>query len=68
MKTKVFVSRPNEGWSEIRIPKEFEDFSYEIIVSRVHAMLRWKSYKGLLITENPSPFPVKKRNHVPKLS
>jgi hypothetical protein len=57
MKTKVYISRPNKGWSEVDIPGEFQQFSYEKLVNRIHAFLNRKNYKGLLITENPAPFP-----------
>jgi hypothetical protein len=55
MKTKVFISKSNEGWSEINIPEEFQHFSYDKMVNKVYKILRTKTYKGLLITENPSP-------------
>lgn len=60
MKTKVFISRPDEGWSELEIPQEYRKLSYEKMVSRIHVYLKKYPYKGLLITENPSPFRMKK--------
>lgn len=62
MKTKVYISRPDKGWSEIEIPQEFKKFSYEKLVSRIHIYLKQFPYKGLLITENPSPFRMMKKN------
>jgi len=56
MKAKVFISKPNEGWSELSVPKEFEKYSYEKLVKFTHRILQRNKYKGLLITENPSPF------------
>ncbi len=56
MKTKVYISRPDKGWSEVVIPEEFQHFSYERMVNQVHTFLHRKGYKGLLITENPCPF------------
>lgn len=56
MKTKVYISRPEKGWTEVDIPEEFQQFNYEKLVNQIHAFLRKKSYKGLLITENPCPF------------
>jgi hypothetical protein len=55
METKVFISKSNEGWSEIAIPKEFQHYSYEKMVKKVYKILGVNAYKGLLITENPSP-------------
>ena len=57
MKVKIFVSKPNEGWSEFRIPDDYQHYSYEKLVKRIHLLLKRPLYKGLLITENPSPFP-----------
>lgn len=56
MKAKVFISKQNEGWSEVEIPDEFEKYSYEKLVKFTHRLLQRNKYKGLLITENPSPF------------
>ena len=56
MKTKIFVSKPNEGWSEISVPKDYQHYSYEKLVKQMHRFLKRHMYKGLLITENPSPF------------
>ncbi|MBN2523327.1 MAG: hypothetical protein JXB24_08615 [Bacteroidales bacterium] len=56
MRTKVFISKQNEGWSEFRIPEEFEQYSYEKLVKTIHRLVQRNKYKGLLITENPSPF------------
>ncbi len=56
MKAKVFISKQNEGWSEVRIPEEFEKYPYEKLVNITHRLLQRNKYKGLLITENPSPF------------
>ena len=55
MKTKVFISRPKEGWSELTIPEEFQQYSYNQMVKKVYKILDVNSYKGLLITENPTP-------------
>ena len=59
MKVKVFVSKPNEGWCEFNIPKDYQHYSYEKLVRQIHHLLKRQLYKGLLITENPSPFPIK---------
>ena len=56
MNIKVFISKQDEGWSEFRIPQEFEEYSYEKLVKSIHRFLQRNKYKGLLITENPSPF------------
>jgi hypothetical protein len=56
MKTRVFISRPNEGWSEIEIPEEFRKYPYDKLVRRIHFLLKDVYYKGLLITQNPLPF------------
>lgn len=53
---KVFVSRQNEGWTEVCIPKNFSDNSYEYIVKHIGCIVTETPYKGLLITENPDPF------------
>jgi hypothetical protein len=55
MKTKVFISRSNEGWSEIAIPEEFHKYSYDKMVKKVYKILKANTYKGFLITENPMP-------------
>jgi hypothetical protein len=55
MKTKVFISKTNEGWSEVTIPEEFQHYTYDKIVKKVYKILKSDSYKGLLITENPMP-------------
>jgi hypothetical protein len=55
MKTKVFISKTNKGWSEITIPVEFQHYSYDKMVNKVYKILRSNTYKGLLITENPLP-------------
>jgi hypothetical protein len=60
MKTKIFISKVNEGWSEVEIPEKFQHFPYEKLVHVAHTLLKRQSYKGLLITQNPSPFPVRK--------
>lgn len=57
MKVKVFVSKPNEGWCEFSIPEAYQHYSYDKLVKRIHLLLKRQLYKGLLITENPSPFP-----------
>jgi hypothetical protein len=56
MKTKIFISRVNEGWTEVQVPKEFEQYPYEKLVRIAHRLLREETYKGLLITQNPAPF------------
>lgn len=56
MKTKVFISKANQGWSELEVPEEFKKLSYEKLVGSVYAYLKQFPYKGLLITQNPSPF------------
>lgn len=56
MKTKVFISNPGEGWSEIEVPEAFHKYPYDLFVSNVHKLLHHTVYKGLLITENPMPF------------
>jgi hypothetical protein len=56
MKTKIFISKQDEGWSELSIPDEFKKYSYEKLVKFTHRLLQRNKYKGLLITENPSPF------------
>ncbi|MBN1599829.1 MAG: hypothetical protein JW894_16155 [Bacteroidales bacterium] len=55
-KIKVFVSKQNEGWSELNIPKEFRYFSYDKMVRNIHKIVERNDYKGLLITQNPEPF------------
>lgn len=54
--TRIFVSKPNEGWKEFEIPEHYKPYSYDDIVGIVHTFLDSKNYKGLLITENPNPF------------
>jgi hypothetical protein len=56
--TRVFISKPDEGWSEVEIPDEFNKFPYEKLVSIMHKLVQKRTYKGLLITENPMPFPL----------
>lgn len=56
MNTKIFISKQNEGWSELSIPEEFKQYPYEKLVKFTHRLLQRNKYKGLLITENPSPF------------
>jgi hypothetical protein len=56
MKTKIFVSRRNEGWSEVEIPEEFQQYPYDKLVKNVHKLVEEKPFKGLLITQNPFPF------------
>ena len=55
MKAKVFISKTNEGWSEVTIPQEFQHYSYDKMVKKVYKILGNHTYKGLLITENPTP-------------
>jgi hypothetical protein len=55
MKTKVFISRPHQGWTEIQLPDVYTKLSYEKLVNRVHIYLKQYSYKGVLITQNPAP-------------
>jgi hypothetical protein len=59
MKTKIFISKANEGWSEVEIPAKFQQIPYEKLVLLAHTFLKKRNYKGLLITQNPSPFPVR---------
>jgi len=56
MKTRVYISETNAGWTEVSLPGEFQQFSYDTLVNRVHSLLNRENYKGLLITENPRPF------------
>ena len=56
MKTKVYISKPNRGWSEFHIPGEYQHLSYEKLVNRIHTLICRSNYKGLLITQNPEPF------------
>jgi hypothetical protein len=56
MKPRVFISKPDEGWSEFEIPEEFRKYTYDKLVVKVHNLLHETAYKGLLITENPMPF------------
>ncbi len=60
MKTKVFISRPDEGWVEVEVPHKYRKLSYEKLVSQIHVYLKQYSYKGVLITENPMPFRMRK--------
>jgi len=55
MKTKIFISKSNEGWSEIAIPEEFHHYTYDKMVKKVYKILQPNTYKGFLITENPMP-------------
>jgi hypothetical protein len=64
MKTRVFISNPDEGWSEIDIPEEFCKYPYDLFVSNVHKLLQHTVYKGLLITENPMPFFITKNQQL----
>jgi len=56
MKAKVFISRSNEGWREISIPEEFQNYSYDKLVNKVYNLIKPCTYKGILITQNPLPF------------
>ncbi|MBN1952372.1 MAG: hypothetical protein JW801_14320 [Bacteroidales bacterium] len=56
MKTQVYISRQDKGWTKFDIPSEFQKLSYEKLVNRIHTLLSRGSYKGLLITQNPEPF------------
>jgi hypothetical protein len=67
MKARVFISKPDEGWSELGIPEEFSRYSYDKLVSEVHKLLQHTVYKGLLITENPMPYLSNKFRMIPAL-
>ena len=56
MKTQVYISKQDKGWSKFEIPMEFQKLSYEKLVNRIHKLLNRSNYKGLLITQNPEPF------------
>jgi hypothetical protein len=56
MKARVFISKQGEGWTEVEVPEEFNKYSYDKLVCKVHKLLPQTIYKGLLITENPMPF------------
>lgn len=55
MKTKIFISKPDEGWKEVRIPDNFRRYSYDALISVMHKFIDLSQYKGILITENPEP-------------
>jgi hypothetical protein len=55
MKAKVFISKPNEGWSELIIPEEFQHYPYDRLVKKIYQVIKANTYKGFLITENPEP-------------
>jgi hypothetical protein len=55
MKAKVFISKQNEGWSEITIPEEFQHYPYDRLVKKIYQVIKPDTYKGFLITENPEP-------------
>jgi hypothetical protein len=52
---KIFISIKNKGWSEIAIPKNYQRYSHDALVSVLHKFIDTKKYKGILITENPEP-------------
>jgi hypothetical protein len=58
MKWKVFISEKGKGWFEIDVPYELQASSYEKIGSWAYNYTRAHQYKGMLISENPEPYPL----------
>ena len=58
---KIFISNLNEGWREMAIPKNFQRYSHDALVTVLHQFMDTSKYKGILITENPEPG-VRQRN------
>ena len=56
METKIYISRKNEGWKEVRIPDNFRRYSHDALISVMHMFIDLSHHKGILVTENPSPW------------
>lgn len=56
MRTKIYISRPDMGWTEVDVPEKYRYYSYEALIKVVHQFVDVESCKGILITENPNPF------------
>lgn len=54
--TKIFISKPNEGWKEVTIPENFKRYSYNALISVLHKFMDLSDYKGILVTQNPDPW------------
>jgi hypothetical protein len=56
VKTKIFLSKPNEGWKEVNVPDNFRHYSYDALISVMHRFIDLSQYKGILVTQNPDPW------------
>lgn len=56
---RVFISKPDSGWQEVKIPENYKKYSYDALISIAHKFVGRTKHKGLFITENPNPFQVK---------
>jgi hypothetical protein len=60
-KNKLFFSKPGLGWFEFDVPEELKSSTMEKLGNWAVSTARKHQFKGILITENPCPYPVKKR-------
>jgi hypothetical protein len=53
---RVYISEHGKGWSELEIPIELRNKTFEEVGNWAYQIRCVNEFKGMLITENPKPF------------
>ncbi len=60
MEKHVFISKPGKGWSKLNIPGSLMNSSREELCNWAYSIVKKHNYKGFLISDNASPYPISK--------
>jgi hypothetical protein len=58
MKKHIFISKPGQGWSKLNVPAGLSNSTCEELCNWAHSIVKKNNYKGFLISDNATPYPV----------
>ena len=59
-KYTIMFSQHDRGWEMIAVPESMQDKAYDDLIDWAASQAKLKNLKGFLVSENPSPFPLRK--------
>jgi hypothetical protein len=59
-KYTIMFSQHDRGWEMIPLPSALQDKAYDELIDWAAGQAKLKNLKGFLVSENPSPFPMRK--------
>ena len=59
-KYTIMFSQHDKGWQMIPVPAVMQDKAYEELIDWAAGEAKLRNLKGFLVSENPSPFPIRK--------